>query len=276
MVVGCNSGGSDGSGSAESGVRMGAASSELIPAAASAGPGGSPALATVSDEPVPESGFPATDADGTTFHIEMARAYVRDIELDLPDLSLCDQFEDGTFSERVECAPGDDKIVIAGPFMVDLVNATSTPGLANVGLPGGAYQRIDIRFDDAETADGLVTAEDPLNTNTLIMSGTFKYDPDDAGEVEKTFDMVLKFNEDVRFEGPEEDIVLDEGSAEDLVLRLDVAMWFDALPITTCINDGDLVVDENNHLLVADSGGCSTIENDLKEAMKTSGQLDKN
>jgi hypothetical protein len=53
-------------------------------------------------------------------------------------------------------------------------------------------------------------------------------------------------------------------------------MWFNTLPITTCINDGDLVIDENNHLVISDSGDCSTIENDLKDAMKTSGQLDKN
>ncbi|MBW2391200.1 MAG: hypothetical protein JRG89_22600 [Deltaproteobacteria bacterium] len=274
-TAGCNDGGNGGgSGGAESGVQIGAASSELTPPAAAAA-GGGPALATVSEEEVPESGFPATDADGTTFHIDMARGYLRDIELDLADGEMCDQFEEGMFSEPVSCAPGDDKIVISGPFMVDLVNAISEPDLKNVGIPGGLYQRIDVRFDDAEVADGLVTVDDPLNENTLIMSGTFKFDPEDAGEVEKTFEMALKFNEDVRFEGPAEDIVLDDSDAEDLVLRLDVAMWFNALPITTCIDDGDLVVDDDNHLVIADSGNCSTVENDLKEAMKTSGQLDK-
>lgn len=275
VMVGCNGSGGDRSGSDESGVQLGMVSSELGPAPASAGTAGGPALAAVSDEPVPQNGFPATDADGTIFHIDMARGYVRDVELDLPDDSLCDQFEEGMFSEPVACAPGDDKIVISGPFVVDLVNATSTPDLSDVGIPAGVYQRIDIRFDDAEVVDGLVTAEDALNGNTLIMSGTFKFDPLDADEVEKTFEMALKFNEDVRFEGPAEDIVLED-SDEDLVLKLDVAMWFNSLPITTCINDGDLFVDENDHLLITDADGCSTIENDLKEAMKTSGQLDKN
>ena len=259
-------------------------SSELIAVTAFAGDGNGPAFATVSDQEVPESGFPATDADGTTFHIDMARGYVRDIELDLPEGTLCGQFEEGVFSDPVSCVsatepvsgeePGEDKIVVAGPFDVDLVNGASTPSLLNVGLPSGAYQRIDIRFKEADALeDGLVAANDALNGNTIIMSGTFKYDPDDV--VEKTFEMALTFTEDVRFEGPDTDIVLDENDAEDLVLKLDVAMWFDTLHITTCINDGDLVIDENNHLVIVDSGDCSTIENDLKEAMKTSGQLDK-
>jgi hypothetical protein len=107
------------------------------------------------------------------------------------------------------------------------------------------------------------------------MSGTFKFDSNDEVEPEKTFEMALTFTADVRFEGPDTDIVLDESKAEDLVLKLDVAMWFNTLPITTCIDTGDLVIVEN-HLEIVDSGDCSTIENDLKEAMKTSGQLDKN
>jgi hypothetical protein len=69
--------------------------------------------------------------------------------------------------------------------------------------------------------------------------------------------------------------VLEEGAVDDLAVELDVALWFGTLPITTCIDDGDLVIDGQNHLLIANSGDCSTVENDLKEAMKTSGQLDK-
>ena len=286
--MGCSSG--SGSSNAESGVQLGMVSSELIAVAAFAGDGNGPAFATAPDQEVPESGFPATDANGTTFHIDMARGYVRDIELDLPAGTLCDQFEEGVFSDPVSCvsatepaegeARGEDKIVVAGPFDVDLVNGTSTPSLLNVGLPSGTYQRSDTRFEEADALDdGLVAADDALNGNTIIMSGTFKRDPNNVDEPEKTFEMALTFTEDVRFEGPETGIVLDENDAEDLVLKLDVVKWFETLRITTCFDDGDLV---DNHLVISDSGSgiegddCDQIENDLKEAMKTSGQLDKN
>ena len=291
--MGCKDSSGSGSSNAESGVQLGMVSSELIAVSAFAGDGNGPAFATVSDQEVPESGFPATDANGTTFNIDMARGYVRDVELDLPDGTLCGQFEEGVFSDPVSCVSatepaegeerGKDKIVVAGPFDVDLVNGTSSPSLDNVGIPSGAYQRIDIRFEEADALeDGLVAVDDALNGNTIIMSGTFKMNPNDEDEPEKTFEMALTFTEDVRFEGPGTDIVLDENDAEDLVLKLDVAMWFITLPITTCINDGDLVIDETNHLVISDSGSgiegddCDQIEGALKEAMKTSGQLDKN
>jgi hypothetical protein len=75
-------------------------SSELIAVAAFASDGNGPAFATVSDQEVSESGCPATDADGTTFHIRMARGYVRDVELDPPDGTLSDQFEEGVSRTR--------------------------------------------------------------------------------------------------------------------------------------------------------------------------------
>jgi hypothetical protein len=134
---------------------------------------------------------------------------------------------------------------------------------------------VDVSGTITPTSAQPQTANDALNGNTIIMSGTFKFDSNDEVEPEKTFEMALTFTADVRFEGPDTDIVLDESKAEDLVLKLDVAMWFNTLPITTCIDTGDLVIVEN-HLEIVDSGDCSTIENDLKEAMKASGQLDKN
>jgi hypothetical protein len=86
-----------------------------------------------------------------------------------------------------------------------------------------------------------------------MMSSTFKFDPNDEVEPEKTFEMALTFTEDVRFEGPDTDIVPDESNAEDLVLKLDVAMWFNTRRITTCVGTSDLVI-VDNPLEIVDSG----------------------
>jgi hypothetical protein len=253
------------------GMRVGVVSSELVVAEAASFDG----ARTAEFEVVPDSGFPATDADGTTFFIDTALAYVRDIELDLPAELSCTDFDVEAFVAPVSCINGENVLAVDGPFVIDLIEASSTPPLVDIGLPAGVYERIDIRFDDAEVSEGLITAESPLNENTMYIAGTFVFDLEDVNEVEKTFELALKFNEDVRFEEETGGIELDEGATENLVLMLDVSQWFAALPITTCIDDGDLIVDGNSHLLITDSGNCSTIENDLKEAMKTSGQLDK-
>lgn len=219
------------------------------------------------------------DQSGSVFTVESARAHVRDIELDLPDGLRCSDLVDFVPEPPVSCdssdsddSPGDDPsdhdtIRIAGPFVFDLVAQTSTPSLEGLTLPSVAFQRVDVRFDDAEPDEGVIASGDPLAGETLRALGTF----DHAGNT-TDYELILGFNEDARFERPDGVEVVD---ATTLLLQLDVDAWFQALPISECIEDGDLTVSNGVLVLTDGSGSCSDIENALKDAIKSSGQLDR-
>lgn len=268
-------GASSTNGDVTSGLQIKLTSSAAAPAAAKA----------VDPAPAPTD-LALTDMDGTSFMIDTARASVQDIEVDLPEGVECEDSEDSQDSENegsetlsddssdlLTCESETEDFKIRGPFVLDLVAGTSTPDISGLGLPTGVYDRVEIKFEEAEVEDGLVSAEDPLAGNTLYLSGFFKYDPNDTEEVEKTFELALKFSEDAEFANPT-GINIDSLSADDLVLNFDVAGWFSALPITSCIMNGDLAV-VDNHLMISDStGDCQNLEDNLKNAIKGSTELD--
>lgn len=205
------------------------------------------------------------DQQGTVFTVESARAFVRHVEFQRPG-GKCDDFKPSN-KEFVKCDGG--KIRVNGPFIADLVTQEATPSLAGVEITADTYNRVDIRLDEAKSSESLVPSTDPLSQETLVASGTFF----DQGS-ETRFTLALKFTEDARFEA-DQGIVIEETGAQDVFLRLDVARWFSSLPITKCIRDRDLEV-QNGTLTIEDKGrSCSDVENALKEAIKTSGRLEK-
>ena len=212
-----------------------------------------------------------SDTSGTLYTVETASAYVREINLE-HNAASCAELE-ASLSAEVTCYDsGNDgdkvELRIAGPFLFDLIARTSTPSLANLTLPTGTYSRIDVRFDDAESQEGIIDDNHPIAEQTLIGSGTFTYE-----NVVRTFDLALKFNEDARFENNSGIEIQSDNN--DIFLLLDVQEWFSGLPITDCLDDGDLSFDGNHLQIADDSGSCSDIENSIKEAIKRSGQLDR-
>lgn len=255
-------GGNSGGGEADviSGVRIKATSSAAATASAKA------------TDPAP-AGLAMADQDGTVFVMDTARASVKDIEIELPEGMECEDSEDDIASDLLTCESVDDSFAIKGPFVLDLIAGTSTPDISAVGLPSGTYSHVAVKFEEAEVEDGLVLAEDPLAGHTIYLSGTFKFDPNDAGETEKTFELLLKFSEEAEFANVA-GATIDSLAADDLILSLDVASWFSALPITSCITNGDLQV-VDNHLMISDAtGDCQNLEDSLKEAIKGSAELD--
>jgi hypothetical protein len=205
------------------------------------------------------------DQQGSAFTFSTARAYIRHIELDLPDDKKC---ADLTPEELGSLHCDSDKLRLDGPFAIDLMTGEATPSLAGINIPAGVYKRVDIRFDDVKPDDGIVDASDPLQDNTMVATGSF----DNQGS-DTPFELVLKFNEDARFESPEGiEVTADAG---EFGLWLDVAQWFRAIPVTQCIDDGDLETKDGTLMMQDDRGSCSDIENALKNAIKTSGQLDR-
>jgi hypothetical protein len=148
---------------------------------------------------------------------------------------------------------------IEGPYIVDLIDRTATPSLAGIDLPAGNYPRVDARF-----------SSDPklLGHNTLVASGLIAYP---AGS-STPFDLTLKFEETAMFE-LSGGIDIEEGAVEDILMDLDAATWFASLPITQCLDEGELAI-ENGRIRIADKGQrCKDIEKTLKDVIRNSGRL---
>jgi len=172
---------------------------------------------------------PVTFTDGTyTYTVTEARINVRDFG----------------FDPSADVSSSADKVEIAGPFVFDLYNNTASPSLPSFDLPAGNYQRLDIRFDDADAADGVLAAGDELLNNSMIVKGTYT----NGGAVNSTFSILLKFNEDLRLE-PVGGIVVDTGASVDVLMNLRVTDWLkdsygNAISLTGCIagyTAGDVV-----------------------------------
>jgi hypothetical protein len=240
---------------------------------------------TASAEPAADSGdkseLVAHEAQGGAFAIEHARAVVERIELYLPegsedessddkssdDKSVDDKSSDDTTADdSVSGSDDGDKITIRGPFVVDLVDGSSTPEIANVTIPAGHYRRVDVRFSN--NGHGKLDASDPLHDLTFVADG--KFTPNGAAEM--PFNLALDFNEDARFES-ENGIDISEESVHDVLLQLDVSQWFSALPVGNCMEEGALAAD-GGMLVIDERAECSHIERDLKDAIKTSGRLE--
>ncbi len=200
-----------------------------------------------------DTSFYFEDMSGTLFTINEARVNVRHIQFDLPQ-------DDSTSTDTT------NQISIDGPLIIDLMTAISVPDIGSFTILPGIYRRIDIRLDDTKADDGLVTPSDILFDNTLVVQGKFDYD----GNPNRNYTIILKFNEDVRFEEPA-GIHVEESSTTDILLRLIINEWFQGVDITSCLDSGDLTVEPSGDLIIDDSSGsgdCQNIEQTIKNNIK--------
>jgi hypothetical protein len=243
---------------------------------------------------------------GEQLQLERAQVYLRHIELELPagvtcaDVAdsigagvRCEAGEDRSGS-GVDDNPGADdnggrggvddnpgvddngagvddsgarvKLRIAGPFVVDLIARTATPSLSGIQIPALNYRRVDMRIDDGDPRDGLISAGSALDDHSWSSALSWSHDGQPY-----TVELALKFNEDVRIE-PAGGVQV--GSGESLLVLFDATSWLKALPLAKCLDDGD--VSASAGTIVLDdraSGGCADVEDALKDAIKGSGRM---
>jgi len=196
------------------------------------------------------------DDSGSEFSVSAASVHLRDIELDLEDVSCADVERSLLGATCSDDQDGDGvTITIEGPFDVDLVAGTSTPSLNKVIIPTGSYRRIDFRADDN------------ANDETFKVEASF-----DLDGLPSQLSLSLDFTEDIRFES-DAGIVVTQGT--NLIAQLIVDGWLSGVNIASCVNDGDVTV-QDDRVVVSDdssSGSCSDIENVIKDNMKNSGQI---
>jgi hypothetical protein len=248
----------------------------------------------------------ASDDAGTAIALTEVRANIREVEFYLPEGVTCEELQ-FTFIDPVRCDNDDendaddleeeaedddsklaenssddgeneddaeendeeDKIVVEGPFVVDMIAGTSTPSLTNFLIPAGLYTRIDIKLHKAEDGETL-PADDPLNGHSLVATGTFEY----QGELH-TLHLRLKFTEEIRFKDPA-GIEVAETGANDVVVSLDETTWFRGINLVACLDAGDLTLAADGSLTIDDNSGengCGEIENIIKDNIEASGNV---
>lgn len=195
--------------------------------------------------------YEAADAQGTKFTVRTAKANVASILLFLPGGIECDDIEP---HEQATCNPS--RYEITGPFEIDLVTMTANPPI-EAPIPVGTYKQVEVRFVSGGT----------LGDRTLVGSGVF----DDNG-TETGFDFAFGFNATSRFESEDGVIIQPE---HELLALLDVSTWLSAAPITDCLQVGDVDVTDGRLQLADGRGQCRALENDIVEAVKKSGRLDR-
>ena len=214
----------------------GGAASDTVPAPIQVG---TTARVQQSDELVTE------DADGTPARIDAVGATVRDIGLDLPDGSSCADFE---LEPPVRCDEEWDKIIVEGPFDLDLVARTSEPSLEEVRLPAGTYRRVDLRFDSNDAPDGA----------SLRIGGTLE-----LADGERRVELLLPIDQDARFEAPGG---IEVGPDTSLLALLDLDVLLGAAPLRRCADSGD--VRDDGGTLWIDGSECEDVINGIEQVLK--------
>ncbi|MBL8787578.1 MAG: hypothetical protein JNJ59_21925 [Deltaproteobacteria bacterium] len=198
-----------------------------------------------------------TDADGAELSVESGIALVDRLEFALPDGVDCD-FPTVTAAYATHCDAGDARLVVDGPWTVDLVSGETWPPLDGLELPEGELGAIALKMKgDAGAARAALTLE-----------GTFKASREAAGRpfaLELGGAVVAKFD-------PGEALVVSRATTG-LGLWLDVTGWFATLRLGSCIAAGG-VPEVDGVLLLnrAEKRTCGNVEAALRTALVSSGR----
>jgi hypothetical protein len=224
-----------------------------------ASPSPSPALKPASgSSSAGDSGLYLSDGAGMQFHLKSCVANVGYIRIKLPDGITCRPEIPGCETDRVE---------LEGPLLADLLAGTLAPDPGAMTIPVGSYNRVEIRFEAPR--DDAPNPDPALRESSMHLSGTFAY----AGRTDRTFDISLDFDEEVRFDSGS--MAVRENSDNDLRIRFAVEKWLADADIGDCLADGRLALDSSGNLRIDESSNCGDLEGILKAGIKASGTLDK-
>ncbi len=224
-------------------------------------------------------GLQLSDASGSTFTVTEAHLYVKSIKLESEEGSDdiqtgCDSSGnkvmlakegDSTEIEAPECDEGQD-LNLKGPFIVDLINGTSSPEIAPMTVPAGSYSEIKLRLDHGNLGD-----TSALNGSTLIAKGTLTR-PDGTS---RPFSLDLRLHEDLKIKS-KAGITLDGSGIHTILVAINAGDWLAKLDVSGCLASDttaagrEIVVSESSAM-----GKCLDAEHILKDSFKKSCQADE-
>jgi hypothetical protein len=206
--------------------------------------------------------FDFEDADGTVYSLTSARLSVDQIELQLPDGVGCDDVED-QLADPVECDEGvpgveADELIIDGPFVIDLVEGTTTPDLGDIVIPALEYEEVDVEVTEIGDDDDVLDSDDELIDNTIVAVSDFEFE-----NSKRELDMRFGFDGEATG-GDDVDFNLERGDT--LVVQFDVGLWLRDTPVTSCLEQGDLKAQNGRVILDEDaSGACDGVEGQFED-----------
>lgn len=225
-----------------------------------------------------DSGHVTFMDDGQNLYtLTSGQMYVEEFELEFMAGQGCDDLNLALLDPRIVCDSddnvddddGEDELKIRGPFVVDLLSGSVTPDLSDLVIPAGTYKALEIKVDDGDPDDGLISQDHVLNDRSFVVSASFEYQGASA-----SLQLYLDFSEDIEIE-PATGIVIGSDAAR-LIVEFAATNWLQGLNIGTCLDRDDLSLSEGVLVIDDDSGkgDCSDIENQIKDNMKGSGDID--
>jgi len=190
-----------------------------------------------------------TDTAGTqigTLTVTEARFALNEIELEQEDSEI-DTPEEEAQELEVE---------YEGPFIISLLEGTSTPELPYIEILPGTYDSLKLKLEKIESSEevALLTAGDPLIGNSVYLEGT--YTGTTSGGTVTNMPFILTIDLDDEFELLSDSsvytgFVLDEGVINSIIIAFRMESWF-------AFNDSEtnssLTVDFSD-IVTVDTGG---------------------
>jgi hypothetical protein len=197
--------------------------------------------------------FAVTDLQGTTFWIDDAKLVVSEIELRAKGEDLC------TFDtvDGITCTNG--RIRIREVMELDLLAPRGNRVLQGLEFPAVVYDRVEVR---TQTLD----KDSLLGPVSFHVSGQVTFN----GQT-NVFVLSLKRNETLRFENLNGVAMADN---EWLSAQIELRSWFATLPLTDCVEAGDVVLEQDTWMFT-ESSKCKQIEQLFVEELLKSTRLSK-
>jgi hypothetical protein len=173
---------------------------------------------------------PVLDTAGTeigTLTLTEVLIALKEIELEMEDSQV----------DTPEEADQELEIEFEGPFLLNLVEETSTPPLENVYLLPGIYDEIELAIakleGDETDSDGttpLVTVDHPLYENSIYLSGSYTGTTSSGSVTDIPFTFILDLDEEFELTGTGDTSLgfeVVEGQYIPLIIAFRMAQWFD-------------------------------------------------
>ncbi len=188
------------------------------------------------------------DSSGTRYDIGVAKLSLGKLELRADGFDPCPE----PMPEQARCSKG--RFTWDEAMVADLITRETSPDLSVYQFPVGRYDRVQVRIDPRPKSA-------PEGRVSLWVEGTAHW-----GGEERPFVLAIKRSETLRFEDVAGVLVEDE---QWLSAELDLELWFAALPLTDCYEDGGL--DEvAGAIRIDDTSRCSEVERALVDVLRSS------
>lgn len=171
---------------------------------------------------------PVTNADGTeagTLTLTDARVVLKQIQISQ------DEGEVDTDEEAAQAA----EVEFEGPYVVDLVQNTSTPELPQIEMLPGNYNNIELDLDkiEGDEEDGagtqLVADTDPLFGNSIYLAGTYTGTTLGGSVTDAPFTMTFDLDEEFELSSAGSTatgLVVEDGQFNPIIIAFRLVRWF--------------------------------------------------